>query len=78
MEPDGSLLTSTAAAGSDSLSLEGMPSSCLWVVLLAASSGFFSMGPVPVTGLEPYWTLRSELSDILLSSVTNDSPHQAL
>jgi hypothetical protein len=74
----GSFVSSTAATGSDSLSLVGRLCSCLRGVPVAAPSGFLSERSAPVTGLEPYWTLRSPVSEILLSSVTNDSPHQAL
>jgi hypothetical protein len=67
-------LTSTAATGSESLSLVGIAA----VPFAANSFGVLSAGPAPAAGLEAYWTLRSWVSEILLSSVTNDSPHHAL
>jgi hypothetical protein len=70
-----SLFDESAAAGSDSMSLVG---AVLVGAPLAGASEFFSTGPAPVAGLEAYETLRSAASEILLSSVTNDSPHHAL
>lgn len=70
-------LASATVAGSDSLSFAG--------ILAGFPSGAASEpdGPEPaVAGFEllalPKRTLRSAVSDILLSSVTNDSPHHAL
>jgi hypothetical protein len=54
------VLASTAATGSDSLSLLGILCSGLADDPLAATSwGVFSTGPASVAGFEAYWTLRS-------------------
>jgi hypothetical protein len=77
-ESAASCLASTAAVGSASVSLVGMLSSFASGAPMDAGSAFFSLVSAPVTGLETYCTLRSDVSEILLSSLTNDSPHQAL
>ena len=43
-----------------------------------SSSNVFEDSPGVAVVTAPKCTLRSEVSDILLSSVTKDSPHQAL